>query len=77
MTSTSNKQPGPRRLTATFPYMDRQDAKNLAREMQRSPHDRYYRFVDIRLENDPTNPGRARVIAVSELVQSRWEARKT
>ena len=68
MTSISSKQPGPRRLTAIFSYMDRQDATNLAREMQGSPYDRYYRFVDIRLENDPTSPGRARVIAISELV---------
>jgi len=71
MTSTSNRQPGPRRLTAIFPYMDRQDAKDLAREMQESPNERYYRFVDIRLENDPTSPTRARVIAISELVEPR------
>lgn len=59
---------GQQRLRAISPYMDRQDAIFVAQQLQQHAHSTLYRLIDIRLEADPTDPTRARIVATSELI---------
>jgi predicted GIY-YIG superfamily endonuclease len=61
---------GQQRLRAISPYMDRQDAISLAQQLQQHSRSTRYRLIDIRLETDPIDPTRARVVAISELIGS-------
>jgi hypothetical protein len=59
---------GPQRLRAISPYMEREDAISVAQQLQRYSRSTSYRLIDIRLEVDPTDPTRARIVATSELI---------
>jgi hypothetical protein len=59
---------GQQRLRAISAYMDRQDAISVAQQLQQHSRSTRYRLIDIRLEADPADPTRARVVAVSELI---------
>lgn len=61
---------GQKRLRAISPYMDRQDAISVAQQLQQQSHSARYRLIDIRLETDPADPARARIVAISELIGS-------